>query len=162
MTPTPATPVLPAIGRLAPAFTLATDTGEPLALKDLRGRTVVLYFYPKDDTTGCTVEACEFRDRFPRFSREKAVILGISPDSVKSHQKFRKKYDLPFALLADVDHKVAERYGLWVEKSFYGRRYMGVARTTFIIGPDGKVNRIFSKVRPEGHAAEVQEALSAP
>jgi peroxiredoxin Q/BCP len=151
----------PVAGRLAPAFTLDTDTGEPLSLRDLRGRTVVLYFYPKDDTSGCTVEACEFRDHFPRFSREKAVILGISPDSVQSHQKFREKYDLPFTLLADLGHEVAERYGVWVEKSLYGRKYMGVARTTFIIGPDGKVRRIFSKVKPEGHAAEVEAALAA-
>lgn len=149
----------PTVGKLAPSFTLATDTGEPLKLSTLRGQTVVLYFYPKDDTTGCTKEACEFRDLFPRFKRGKAVILGISPDSVKSHQKFRKKYHLPFTLLADLDHKVAEKYGLWVEKTFYGRKYMGVARTTYIIRPDGRIRTIFQKVSPEGHAAEVAAAL---
>jgi len=149
----------PTVGKLAPSFTLATDIGEPLKLSTLRGQTVVLYFYPKDDTTGCTKEACEFRDLFPRFKRGKAVILGISPDSVKSHQKFRKKYHLPFTLLADLDHKVAEKYGLWVEKTFYGRKYMGVARTTYIIRPDGRIRTIFQKVSPEGHAAEVAAAL---
>jgi peroxiredoxin Q/BCP len=151
----------PTVDKFAPVFTLATDTGELLKLSTLRGKTIVLYFYPKDDTTGCTKEACEFRDLFPRFKRGKAVILGISPDSVKSHQKFKKKYDLPFTLLSDLDHKVAEKYGLWVEKTFYGRKYMGVARTTYIIGPDGKIRRIFQKVNPEGHAAEVEAALKA-
>lgn|ERR1039457_1753281 len=150
----------PTVGKCAPSFTLASDTGEPLRLSALRGQTVVLYFYPKDDTTGCTREACEFRDRFPRFKRGKAVVLGISPDSVKSHQKFKKKYDLPFTLLADVEHKVADKYGLWVEKTFYGRKYMGVARTTYVIGPDGKIRTIFQKVNPEGHAAEVEAALN--
>ena len=148
-----------AVGKPAPPFTLETDAGERFSLKDLRGQTVVLYFYPKDDTTGCTMEACEFRDLFPRFTRSKAVVLGVSPDSVKRHQRFRKKYKLPFTLLADTDHKVAERYGLWVEKTFYGRKYMGVDRTTFIIGPDGKIRTIFAKVKPEGHAEAVVVAL---
>jgi thioredoxin-dependent peroxiredoxin len=151
----------PTVGKLAPSFTLTTDTGEPLRLSELRGQTVVLYFYPKDDTTGCTAEACEFRDLFPRFKRSRAVVLGVSPDSVRSHQKFRKKYGLPFTLLADLDHKVAEKYGLWVEKTFYGRKYMGVARTTYIIGPDGRIRAIFQKVNPEGHAAAVEAALKA-
>ncbi|MFI5121173.1 MAG: thioredoxin-dependent thiol peroxidase [Thermoanaerobaculia bacterium] len=150
----------PKVGRLAPSFTLETDAGESLALSSLRGQTVVLFFYPKDDTTGCTKEACEFRDQFPRFKQGGALILGISPDSAKSHQKFKKKFDLPFTLLVDADHKVAEKYGVWVEKTFYGRKYMGVARTTYIIGPDGKVRYIFEKVNPEGHAAEVEKALS--
>ena len=149
----------PAVGKPAPAFTLVTDEGEVLSLKDLKGQTVVLYFYPKDDTAGCTVEACEFRDLFPRFGKSKAVILGISPDSARKHRNFKRKYDLPFTLLVDVHHAVAERYGVWVEKLFWGRRYMGVERTTFIIAPDGKIRRIFSKVSPEGHAAAVEAAL---
>ena len=147
------------VGGMAPAFDLETDSGGRLSLRDLRGKTVVLYFYPKDDTPGCTQEACEFRDLFPRFTRGKAVILGVSPDSPRKHANFKKKYDLPFTLLSDKDHKVAERYGLWVEKTFWGRKYMGVERTTFIIGPDGKIRKIFSKVSPEGHAAEVEAAL---
>jgi peroxiredoxin Q/BCP len=143
----------------APAFTLLSDTGESVSLGDFKGQTVVLYFYPKDDTPGCTKEACEFRDAFPRFTRGKAVILGISPDSPRKHANFRKKYDLPFTLLSDKDHKVAEQYGLWVEKTFWGRKYMGVERTTYIIGPDGKIKHVFAKVNPEGHAAEVEAAL---
>lgn len=148
-----------AVGRKAPDFSLLSDTGEEISLGKFKGQSVVLYFYPKDDTTGCTMEACEFRDLFPRFKRDKAVILGISPDSPRKHVNFRKKYDLPFTLLSDKDHKVAERYGLWVEKTFWGRKYMGVERTTYIIAPDGKIAKIFSKVNPEGHAAEVQAAL---
>ena len=143
----------------APDFTLLSDAGEEISLRKFKGQTVVLYFYPKDDTTGCTMEACEFRDLFPRFKRDKAVILGISPDSPRKHANFKKKYDLPFTLLSDKDHKVAEQYGLWVEKTFWGRKYMGVERTTYIIAPDGKIAKIFSKVNPEGHAAEVQAAL---
>jgi peroxiredoxin Q/BCP len=150
---------MPHINRAAPDFTLESDSSELVTLSKLKGRTVVLYFYPKDDTTGCTMEACEFRDLFPRFRRSKAVILGISPDSPRKHANFRKKYGLPFTLLSDKDHKVAERYGLWVEKLFWGRKYMGVERTTYIIGPSGKIERIFAKVNPEGHAAEVQAAL---
>jgi peroxiredoxin Q/BCP len=148
-------------GKSAPAFTLDTDSGEPLSLKELKGRPVVLYFYPKDDTPGCTVEACEFRDAFPRFKGTKAVILGISPDSVKSHQKFKQKFDLPFTLLADVDHAIAEKYGVWQKKSMYGRSYMGIARTTFVIDKDGKVAKVFEKVKPKGHAEEVEQALDA-
>ena len=149
----------PTVGKAAPAFTLETDAGEMLSLKALRGKTVVLYFYPKDDTTGCTLEACEFRDLFPRFSKSDAVILGISPDTARKHVKFKAKFNLPFTLLADVDHAVAERYGLWVEKLFWGRKYMGVERTTYIIGPDGKIRTIFAKVNPDGHAADVAAAL---
>ena len=152
---------MPTIGKAAPAFTLDTDTGAQLSLKDLKGRPVVLYFYPKDDTSGCTVEACEFRDTMPRFHKSKAVILGVSPDSVKSHQKFKTKYDLPFTLLADTDHAVAEKYGVWKEKSMYGRKYMGVARTTFIIDGAGKITKIFEKVTPKGHAQEVEAAVKA-
>ncbi len=149
------------IGALAPDFTLQTDTGEACTLSGLRGQTIVLYFYPKDDTSGCTRESCEFRDLFPRFTRGKAVILGISPDSVKSHAKFKKKYDLPFTLLADEGHAVAEQYGLWVQKTFYGKKYMGVERATYIIGHDGRIKTIFAKVNPDGHAAAVAEALGA-
>ena len=147
------------VGKSAPAFSLDTDSGERLSLKDLKGRPVVLYFYPKDDTPGCTVEACEFRDAFPRFKGTKAVILGISPDSVASHVKFKTKFDLPFTLLADPDHEVAEKYGVWQKKSMYGRTYMGIARTTFLIDRDGKVAKVFEKVKPKGHAEEVQQAI---
>ncbi len=151
---------MPTIGRSAPAFTLDTDTGERLSLKDLKGKPVVLYFYPKDDTSGCTTEACEFRDAFPRFRKANAVILGVSPDSVKSHQKFKAKYDLLFTLLSDPEHMVAEQYGVWKEKSMYGRKYMGIERTTFIIDAAGKLAKIFAKVKPAGHAAEVDAALA--
>lgn len=150
----------PVIGKPAPAFTLETDAGVPLSLDDLKGRPVVLYFYPKDDTSGCTTEACGFRDAFPRFEKSRATILGISPDSVQSHQKFKAKYNLPFTLLADSGHAVAEQYGVWQEKSMYGRKHMGVARTTFIIDGAGKIARIFEKVKPAGHAAEVEQALT--
>jgi len=149
------------VGKSAPAFSLDTDAGERLSLKDLKGRPVVLYFYPKDDTPGCTVEACEFRDAFPRFKSTKAVILGISPDSVASHVKFKKKFDLPFTLLADPDHAVAEKYGVWQKKSMYGRTYMGIARTTFVIDKDGKLAKVFEKVKPKGHAEAVEQAIDA-
>ncbi|MFI5233962.1 MAG: thioredoxin-dependent thiol peroxidase [Gemmatimonadales bacterium] len=154
-----ATPL--AVGKKPPDFTLLSDTNEPVSLSGFKGKTVVLYFYPKDDTPGCTMEACDFRDLFPRFARGKAVILGISPDSPRKHANFKKKYNLQFTLLSDKDHKVAEQYGLWVEKTFWGRKYMGVERTTYIIGPDGKIATIFSKVSPEGHAAEVAAALKS-
>jgi peroxiredoxin Q/BCP len=149
------------LNRLAPDFTLQSDTTEEVSLSGLRGKTVVLYFYPKDDTPGCTMEACDFRDLFPRFTRGKAVVLGISPDSPRKHANFRKKYKLPFTLLSDKDHEVAAAYGLWVEKTFWGRKYMGVERTTYIIGPDGKIKKVFAKVNPEGHAAEVTDALKS-
>ena len=147
-------------GKAAPAFALDTDAGERLSLKDLRGRPVVLYFYPKDDTSGCTTEACEFRDAFPRFKKSKAEILGVSPDSVESHRKFKAKYDLPFTLLADPEHVVAEKYGVWKEKSMYGRTYMGVERTTYVIDAAGKIAKVFQKVKPAGHAEEVRTALA--
>jgi peroxiredoxin Q/BCP len=156
-----ATTTLPAVGAEAPDFTVLTDANEPLTLSSLRGRPVVLYFYPKDDTSGCTTEACEFRDAFPRFGASEAIILGVSPDPVKSHVKFKQKYELPFTLLADTDHAVSEAYGVWQEKSMYGRKYMGVARTTFVIGRDGRIARVFEKVKPAGHAAEVAEAIAA-
>ena len=146
-------------GSTPPDFTLLSDSSEETTLSGFKGQTVVLYFDPKDDTPGCTTEACEFRDLFPRFKRGKAVVLGISPDSPRKHANFKKKYDLPFTLLSDKDHKVTEKYGLWVEKTFWGRKYMGVERTTLIIGPDGKVQKIFAKVSPDGHAAEVADEL---
>lgn len=151
---------MPTTGKAAPAFTLETDTGETLSLKDLKGRNVVLYFYPKDDTSGCTTEACEFRDLMPRFRKGSAVILGVSPDTVKSHQKFKAKYDLPFTLLADTEHAMAEKYGVWKEKSMYGRQYMGVERTTFLIDARGVLRKVFEKVKPAGHADEVAVALA--
>jgi len=152
---------MPTIGKAAPAFTIETDTGETLALEDLKGRNVVLYFYPKDDTSGCTTEACEFRDLIPRFRNGSAVILGVSPDSVKSHQKFKARYELPFTLLADTEHVIAEKYGVWKEKSMYGRKYMGVERTTFLIDAKGVLRQVFEKVKPAGHADAVAEALAA-
>jgi peroxiredoxin Q/BCP len=148
-------------GDQAPDFTLPTDTGTPLTLSKLRGRPVVLYFYPKDDTSGCTKESCEFRDLVPRFDRVNAQILGISPDDVKSHAKFRDKYQLNFPLLADEGHAVADQYGVWQLKSMYGRKYWGNARTTFIIDPTGRIAKVFEKVKAAGHAAEVAEAVAA-
>jgi peroxiredoxin Q/BCP len=152
---------IPAEGTTAPDFTLATDTGEQLTLSALRGRPVVLYFYPKDDTPGCTTESCEFRDLVQRFEGVNAQVLGISPDSVKSHAKFRDKFQLNFPLLADEGHKVADEYGVWGEKSFMGRKYMGNLRTTFVIGRDGRIARVFPEVKPAGHAAEVAAAVEA-
>ena len=146
-------------GTPAPDFTLPTETGDTLTLSSLRGQWVVLFAYPKDDTSGCTVEACEFRDALPRFDAAKAVILGISPDSVKSHVKFKAKYELPYTLLADEEKTVLQAYDVWKEKSMYGKKYMGVERTTFLIDPQGQVAKVFSKVKPAGHAAEVMAAI---
>ncbi|MBI4891171.1 MAG: thioredoxin-dependent thiol peroxidase [Acidobacteria bacterium] len=148
-------------GSKAPALTLLTDTGEKLKLSSLAGKKVVLYFYPKADTPGCTKEACSFRDGFPRFQAADAVILGVSPDPVARLAKFKEKYNLPFTLLADEDHAAAEKYGVWVEKSQYGRTYMGVERSTFIIDTEGRIARIFRKVKVDGHDAQVLAALSA-
>ncbi len=145
---------------LAPDFSLESDEGATVTLSELRGRWVVLFFYPKDDTPGCTVEACEFRDAFPRFGAIDAVVLGISPDDAKSHRKFRAKFALPYPLLADVGHKVASRYTVWKRKTLFGLRYMGVERTTFLIGPGGEIVRRFEKVKPAGHAAEVEAAIA--
>ena len=145
----------------APDFTLPTDGGESLRLSSLRGRKVVLYFYPKDDTPGCTSQACELRDELPRFDGVDAVILGVSPDPVASHRKFRDKYGLNFTLLSDEKHAVAEAYGVWVQKSMYGRSYMGIERSTFLIGDDGTVLEAWRKVKPEGHAELVAAALGA-
>jgi peroxiredoxin Q/BCP len=152
---------MPELNRVAPDFSLPADDGTTVRLKALRGQPVVLYFYPKDDTSGCTVEACEFRDLFPRFKKSKAVVLGVSPDPVKSHVKFKAKYDLPFTLLADEDHAVCEAYDVWKEKSMYGRKYMGVERSTFLIDAKGKLVRAWIKVTPKGHAEEVAEAVKA-
>jgi peroxiredoxin Q/BCP len=148
-----------AIGDVPPDFTLQTDADESLTLSALKGKTVILFFYPKDDTPGCTIEACSFRDNLPRFGEMNAVVLGISPDTSRKHRNFKKKFDLPYTLLADENHEVAERYGLWVEKLFWGRKYMGVARTTFIVGPDGRVAKIFEAVDPENHASDVAAAV---
>lgn len=152
---------IPQAGTAAPDFTLPTDADAPLRLSSLRGKPVVLFFYPKDDTSGCTKEACSFRDALPRFEQMNATILGISPDSTKSHRKFKDKYNLPYTLLADEDHAVAEQYGVWAEKSMYGRKYMGILRTTFVIDATGKIARVFEKVKPDEHATEVAEAVAA-
>lgn len=146
-------------GQKAPELKLTDSTGASFTLSSLKGKTVVLYFYPKADTPGCTTESCEFRDHSKAFAAKGAVIIGISPDSEKAQTKFQKKYDLPFTLLADADHAGAEAYGVWREKAMYGRTYMGVARTTFVIGPDGKVAHIFEKVKAAGHAEEVLAVL---
>lgn len=146
-------------GAKAPSFSLPSDSGSPVALKDLKGKTVVLYFYPKDDTSGCTTEACEFRDNWKAVKAAGAVVLGVSPDAVASHARFKVKYKLPFPLLADADHAVAEAYGAWGEKSMYGRKYMGILRSTFVIDGAGRIVKIFEKVKPKGHAAEVLAAL---
>ena len=146
-------------GDPAPPIELLTDEAAPFSLDNLRGKDVVLFFYPKADTPGCTTEACEFRDAVPRFDGLKAVILGISPDTPKAQAKFKQKFQLPYTLLCDTEHQVADAYGVWAEKSMYGKKYMGIERTTFLIGADGRVRKIFRKVKPAGHAAQVQEAL---
>jgi len=143
----------------APEFTLPDQNGEPVSLKDLRGKTVVLYFYPRADTPGCTIEACEFRDSYKKIQKTGVVLLGISPDTPKAQKKFEEKFDLPFTLLGDADKKVANAYGVMKEKNMYGRKVIGVARTTFVIGPDGKIKHVFNKVKPEGHADEVLELV---
>jgi peroxiredoxin Q/BCP len=148
-------------GSAAPDFTMPTDNGGSVSLKKLSGKNVVLYFYPKDDTPGCTVEAKEFRDHMKEFGKHNAVIIGVSKDDVKSHDKFKQKYCLPFILASDEDTKVCQDYGVWAEKSMYGKKYMGIARTTFLINAKGKIANIWEKVKPEGHAAEVLEAVKA-
>jgi peroxiredoxin Q/BCP len=147
-----------AAGMAAPDFTLPTDGGGSVTLSKLKGKAVILYFYPRDDTPGCTVEACAFRDNLPDFGRAKATVLGVSTDSAKSHDKFKTKYALPFTLIADEDHALAEKYGVWVEKNRYGRKYMGTERATFLIDAGGKVARVWRKVKVDGHAEEVLEA----
>jgi thioredoxin-dependent peroxiredoxin len=139
----------------APEFTLQDENGKKISLKDLRGKQIVLYFYPRADTPGCTVEACEFRDTYKKMQKTGAVLLGISPDTSKAQKKFQDKFELPFSLLADADKKVADAFGVLQEKNMYGKKVMGIVRTTFVIGPDGRIQHIFPKVRPEGHALEV-------
>jgi thioredoxin-dependent peroxiredoxin len=146
-------------GQPAPDFTLTSDTGETVSLASFRGSPVVLYFYPRDDTPGCTAQASGIRDAWSEFKRRGAVVLGVSPDAAASHAKFKQKYGLPFTLLADEDHAVSNEYGVWVEKSNYGKTYMGVERSTFVIDPDGKVAKVMRKVKPETHAEQVLEAL---
>jgi len=152
---------VPQVGNKAPDFDLPASTGGNIALKDLKGKNVVVYFYPKDDTPGCTVEACGLRDNFKEIEKLNSVILGVSPDSVRSHGKFISKFQLPFALLADEEKKMCQDYGVWVEKSMYGKKYMGVARTTFIIDKNGRIAKVFEKVKPEGHEQEIITALKA-
>jgi len=149
------------VGDKAPSFTLPADGGGKVSLKDFKGKTVVLYFYPKDDTSGCTAEACAFRDALPDFSKVDAEIIGISRDPVKSHDKFKAKYDLPFPLASDEDGKVCEAYGTWVEKSMYGRKYMGIERSTFLIDGKGVIRNVWRKVKVPGHADEVLKAAEA-
>ena len=148
-------------GKPAPEFTLEDDAGETVSLSDFRGRPVVLYFYPKDDTPGCTAQACGIRDAYGEFEQAGAVVLGVSPDRVSKHVKFKEKYDLPFTLLADPEHEVAERYGVWGEKKYMGRSYMGVSRTTFVIAPDGTVAEVMENVKPDSHADDVLASLAA-
>ncbi len=149
------------IGKSAPDFTLPTDGGGKVSLKGLRGQNVVLYFYPKDDTTGCTAEACGFRDALPKFAKVDATVIGISRDSVASHDKFKTKYKLPFALASDEKGQVTEKYGVWVEKSLYGRKYMGIERATFLIDAKGVVRQAWRKVKVPGHVEEVLKAVKA-
>jgi len=149
------------VGDKAPGFALPADGGGEISLKDFKGKTVVLYFYPKDDTSGCTAEACAFRDALPDFSKVAAQIIGVSRDPVKSHDKFKAKYDLPFPLASDEDGKTCEAYGVWVEKSMYGRKYMGIERSTFVIDGEGVIRNAWRKVKVPGHADEVLEAVKA-
>ena len=143
----------------APEFTLQDENGKEISLKSLRGKVVVLYFYPRADTPGCTIEACEFRDSYKQMQKTGAVLLGISPDTPKAQKKFQDKFKLPFSLLADADKKVADAFGVMQEKNMYGKKVMGIVRSTFIIGPEGKIQHVFPKVKPEGHSAEVLEYL---
>ena len=144
---------------VAPEFTATTNGGQKVSLSDFRGKIVILYFYPRDDTPGCTKEACGFRDEFGAFKRKGAVVLGVSTDSAKSHDKFVEKYKLPFTLVSDEDKKIVQAYGAWGEKSFLGRKYQGTFRVTFLIGPDGKINKVWPGVKPAEHAEEVLAAL---
>ncbi|MCX7791981.1 MAG: thioredoxin-dependent thiol peroxidase [Chloroflexaceae bacterium] len=147
------------VGDMAPDFEVLSDTGEPVRLSQFRGKKVILYFYPKDDTSGCTTQACGFRDNYPTIEEKNAVVLGVSPDSVKSHQKFKTKHNLPFTLLVDDQHSVAEAYGVWVEKSMYGKKYMGVERSHFVIDEGGRVVQAEIKVKPAESAQRAMAAL---
>jgi thioredoxin-dependent peroxiredoxin len=149
----------PKVGQKAPDFTVVTDAGTKVKLSDFKGKKVVLYFYPKDDTPGCTKEACAFRDGIDEIKAKGAVVIGVSTDSVESHKKFKSKFDLNFPLLADTDKKIVEAYGTWKEKSMYGKKYMGIERTTFVIDEQGKITHIFPKVKVDQHYDEVLEAL---
>lgn len=146
-------------GDIAPDFTLPSDRGGEVTLSDLRGKRVVVYFYPKDETPGCTKEACSFRDAYDLFLEKGAVVIGISPDAPSSHERFRARHGLPFYLLSDGDHAVAEQYGAWGEKTSFGKKTVGILRSTFVVGEDGRIIKIFPRVRPEGHAQEVLEYL---
>jgi len=145
----------PKVGSNAPDFSLPTGDGKKISLKDLRGKKVILYFYPRDNTSGCTKEACSFRDNIKMFERKGAIVLGVSVDSTESHAKFAGKYDLPFTLVSDEKKELVKKYGVWKEKSLYGRKYMGTERTTFVIDGQGKVTHIFPKVKVEGHIEEI-------
>ena len=147
------------MGEKAPDFKAPNQEGKTIALKDFKGKSVVIYFYPKDDTPGCTIEACEFRDGMKQIKKAGAVVLGVSPDSVKSHTKFNDKFKLVFDLISDEDKVICKAYGVWAKKKLYGREYMGVLRSTFVINSQGKIARIFENVKPKGHVAEVLEAL---
>ena len=147
-------------GQPAPDFSLQADDGSTVSLSDLSGQTVALYFYPKDDTSGCTAQACEFRDMRADYDAAGIRVVGVSPDPLKSHVKFRDKYDLPFTLLSDPEHEAAEAYGVWVQKSMYGKTYMGVERSTFVIGPDGTLQQALYKVKPKGHAASLLQLVA--
>ena len=147
------------VGKKAPAISLLDGDGNKRTLKEFLGRKVVLYFYPKDNTSGCTTESCDFRDAFPKFNKDNAVIIGLSPDSVASHKKFADKFELPFILLSDEDKKVLEKYGVWQEKSMYGRKYMGVVRTTILVNEKGIIKKIYPKVKVKGHVDEVAKDL---
>jgi thioredoxin-dependent peroxiredoxin len=148
-------------GKPAPDFALTSDAGETVRLSDFRGKPVVLYFYPKDDTPGCTAQACGIRDDYDSFAEKGAVVLGVSPDDEASHVKFKEKYSLPFTLLADPDHRVAEQYGVWRERSSYGKTYMGIERSTFLIDAEGNVTKVMRRVKPDTHAQDVLAALAA-
>lgn len=146
-------------GDKAPDFKLMSDEGKSVSLKDLKGKKIILYFYPKDDTSGCTAEACSFRDNIKLIEKKNAVVIGVSKDDTKSHQKFKKKYDLPFTLLSDENLDILKAYDVWKEKSMYGRKYMGIVRTTYIIDEKGKIKDIFNNVKVDGHTGEILEKL---
>jgi thioredoxin-dependent peroxiredoxin len=147
-------------GKRAPDFELTSDAGEHVKLSSLRGKPVVLYFYPKDDTPGCTTQACGIRDAYSDFRKRGAVVLGVSPDDEASHVRFKEKYSLPFALLADPEHEVAEKYGVWKERNLHGKKSMGIERSTFVIDADGNVSKVMRRVKPDTHAADVLAALT--
>ena len=147
------------VGDPAPLFAAPSDSGQSLSLKDFRGKRVILYFYPKDNTPGCTQEACDFRDARDRLQSKGVVVLGVSPDSVSSHQKFKKKYTLPFPLIVDEDHRIAQAYGVWQEKSLYGRKFMGIVRSTFVIDEKGRIAEVHQKVKVNGHVESLLETV---